>query len=761
MKKLFLILLIFITNIVNADEYPSLHGGTFVQDILASQDFVAGNSYSKFWTYGISKASAKSATNTPYYPSGWNKFKVYVPAGLSLFRLNINTSPNASCRIHAKFRADADNTMDHSSAPGATIPIIQSSQTTFKIVIANTASLENAYESYFRSSTFPGGWLYIDIVADYANTYSENNLNPYLTIQYNIQIRDFNIFNNWLRNTPLLSTNGDPSAAVSSMIINDVATPDTITTRTISLDTGNIYYTGPLIGSATPTVTNFTPTRAIKNQSTLFTVTGEFLPSTLALSIDDATCTQSSYSETSVGFTCTPTASGAKHYTIKSETTGYTITSGLLSVTDTDPSATPITSVSPSFAITDQNTLFSISGNNLPSTLDFAITGADVCQVSGTPTATLVQFNCIPRVAGSKEYNVTTATAGNALYYGLLTVATPTITSFSPTYAYVNTNTAFTASGSNLPTTLSLEMDDTNCTRTSASAAGATFNCLATTTGTKTYRILTDVNGTLLSSGALSIATAPSSSSSGSGTCSNTCPTGFVLADDCTCNPTSSSSQGTSSSRSSSSTSTTCTGSTLPDPFGNVSSCAQQSSSSVSSSSSSKSSSSSSSSSDQNLTSQSMTLSPGWNLISIPIATNNTVDINKTISSSGATIAWKYNVQTDGNTSSASWEKWLQGGAMTLKSGESIFVGLPGTESKSITFSVKSDTNSTRFENTSFNKQTWYLIGYGYATTVGEIKTLYPDSVVWIWENGKYKKLEDNTTTIPAGQGFWFKNKAI
>jgi hypothetical protein len=165
------------------------------------------------------------------------------------------------------------------------------------------------------------------------------------------------------------------------------------------------------------------------------------------------------------------------------------------------------------------------------------------------------------------------------------------------------------------------------------------------------------------------------------------------------------------------------------------------------SSSSARSSSSSSSSSATKIS-----LTEGWNLISIPIPTNEEIDLNTTLGGK-ATIAYKF----DANTTSI-WEKWVPGVSMKLKSGQGLFAGVPsGSSGQSINFSVVADTNSTKFESTSYVVKTWYLLGFGYDITVETIKTKYPNSVIYTMENGAYIKQDANATIIENGTGFWFK----
>jgi hypothetical protein len=161
--------------------------------------------------------------------------------------------------------------------------------------------------------------------------------------------------------------------------------------------------------------------------------------------------------------------------------------------------------------------------------------------------------------------------------------------------------------------------------------------------------------------------------------------------------------------------------------------------------------SSSSSSSSVATQNASTTLQAGWNLISIPIATNQEIDVNATLNGK-ATIAYKF----DANATSI-WEKWLPGISMKLRNGQGLFAGVPPGSAPSINFSVVADTNSTKFESTSYAVNTWYLLGFGYDITVETIKTKYPNSVIFTMENDAYIKQDANTTTIENGTGFWFK----
>lgn len=182
------------------------------------------------------------------------------------------------------------------------------------------------------------------------------------------------------------------------------------------------------------------------------------------------------------------------------------------------------------------------------------------------------------------------------------------------------------------------------------------------------------------------------------------------------------------------------------------------SSSSVASSASSSSVSSSSSSINPNQTYASVQLSEGWNLISVPFNTDDEFDISSLIQNM-ATIGWKFRyITNEGDT--YSWDKWERGTSLRLKNGEGLFVGVPHTilphPSDYISFQgIRKDT-LLKFENKTYVQNKWYLLGFGYELKVSDILALYPNSVIWVMENGAYKKLS-NADTIKIGQGFWFK----
>jgi len=240
MKKILFSFLIMFNLLLHADEYPSLHNGTFLNDILNSANFNSGNDFVKNYTSSITKHSRKSVSSgLPYYPEGWNKFKVYVPAGTRL-SMTFATYPNTTARIHMTWNGSTGG-VNHYNPYGAT-PTTTSTAST---IMTNTTSL-------FLFSDNSSGWLYFDIVEDSANSYAEQGYqsSASLYIGYNIKKVNNDLFNSWLMSTYFLTAMGDPSASVPAINVIDVSTENTPSQRTATLSYGGALYDGTPISSS-------------------------------------------------------------------------------------------------------------------------------------------------------------------------------------------------------------------------------------------------------------------------------------------------------------------------------------------------------------------------------------------------------------------------------------------------------------------------------------------------------------------------------
>ncbi|MCI5161681.1 MAG: hypothetical protein D3917_06595, partial [Candidatus Electrothrix sp. AX5] len=200
-------------------------------------------------------------------------------------------------------------------------------------------------------------------------------------------------------------------------------------------------------------VDSVSPSTATLNERTLFTVTGLRLSSDLRFSLDGCeNVDQILANSTTMVFLCTPRAVGNRSGTIEdffyNRIFDFTVT-----VFD-EPSTLPVvTSVSPGEAVLDEQTIFTVTGQNLPSTLAFFVEEcANLQSLGGTSTSML--FRCIPSwTTGLKDGVVKDESGGTTLYSFQVNVSdetpvtSPIVNSVTPTEAVLNQPTTFTVSG--------------------------------------------------------------------------------------------------------------------------------------------------------------------------------------------------------------------------------------------------------------------------------------------------------------------------
>jgi len=237
MKKLLIASFLFFNTLTHADEYISLHNSVFLDHLLSST-LLSGGNFTENYQLPVNKHSSKSAASgLPYHPQGWDKFKLYVPAGTRA-DVVISTTPNTTLRAHIKFNGINNSTITHYIPLGTVSDAI--TQHTAERVILNSTS-----HSFLNSGQL-GAWLYWDVVEDSANSYAEHGYisQTTLSIQHKLRMLDRQNFDAWLYSTTFLSQGGDPSASMAAMNIIDLTTPDTPSNRAILLDQGSFTYNG-------------------------------------------------------------------------------------------------------------------------------------------------------------------------------------------------------------------------------------------------------------------------------------------------------------------------------------------------------------------------------------------------------------------------------------------------------------------------------------------------------------------------------------
>ncbi|MCI5178254.1 MAG: DUF1566 domain-containing protein [Candidatus Electrothrix sp. AW3_4] len=164
-----------------------------------------------------------------------------------------------------------------------------------------------------------------------------------------------------------------------------------------------------------PVINSISPLTATLDELTTFTVTGEDLPSTLALWIKDCeNVTSLGGTSTSMQFSCTPSwTTGKKAGEVKDAEGGEILHNFTIDVEETE--IPEVTSVSPNKATLDELTTFTVTGEALPSTLALWIKDCEnVTSLGGTSTS--MQFSCTPSwTTGEKDGKVKDEPGGTVL----------------------------------------------------------------------------------------------------------------------------------------------------------------------------------------------------------------------------------------------------------------------------------------------------------------------------------------------------------
>ncbi len=149
---------------------------------------------------------------------------------------------------------------------------------------------------------------------------------------------------------------------------------------------------------------------------TTFTVSGESLPTSLTLAIEDCDELQALGGSTvRRQFRCTPTgALGERAVEVLSDAASTTpIYTHTMVVAGDGPL---VTSVSPTQATVGRTTTFTVVGQSLPTQLSFRMTGCTVSS-TGTPTASIHQFRCtLSGNGGERTATVVETQTGTTLY---------------------------------------------------------------------------------------------------------------------------------------------------------------------------------------------------------------------------------------------------------------------------------------------------------------------------------------------------------
>lgn len=161
-----------------------------------------------------------------------------------------------------------------------------------------------------------------------------------------------------------------------------------------------------------PSIASINPGTATSGVSTIFTVTGEYLPLTAVLSLQDGVCATPT-ARTSTGFTttCTPSGNGQKAIGALTAPGGSVIDARFITVV---AAASLVSSVTPSSATAGVPALFTVTGDRLPLTATLGFQDGN-CDTPTNRTSTGFTLFCTPGSSGVKTISVLDSVGGSVI----------------------------------------------------------------------------------------------------------------------------------------------------------------------------------------------------------------------------------------------------------------------------------------------------------------------------------------------------------
>jgi len=232
----------------------------------------------------------------------------------------------------------------------------------------------------------------------------------------------------------------------------------------------------PPSDGGTISVTSVAPTSATLGASQSFTVRGQGFTSATSVSLSGCnSLSVTSRSATVIRFNCTPSGSaGNRALTVS---TGA-VSDNTLRVRYTQAEPT-VSSVTPTAATVGERQIFTVTGENLNTDLSYTLESCDNLTVLAGASETEQRFRCTPNDAGAQRGAVNDgSTALHTFSVFVAAAANPTVTAVSPETAGMSTPLELVVSGSDLPDSLLVTLD--NCSGMTAVTQTATeqvFSC--------------------------------------------------------------------------------------------------------------------------------------------------------------------------------------------------------------------------------------------------------------------------------------------
>ena len=238
MKKI--VAMLMLTSLwLGASEFVSLTHGQLL-DKMNTQGAKGGSYLSFTDKFQMTHSAGRASGNLEYtVPNGWQRFKIYIPAGMKSGGIVMTPSTNVGFRYYFHFKANINNNIDNAStSPYFTSPYAFEGQQTLAGKGTPTSSI--SLDSYADAiNAAGGGWIYFDILEDNFNlgtNYQDTILHPNLTVSWSVILKDDANVDAWVSNTVFIG--GDPEDAVSVVYSTD---PDG-STQTVQMDRGETHY---------------------------------------------------------------------------------------------------------------------------------------------------------------------------------------------------------------------------------------------------------------------------------------------------------------------------------------------------------------------------------------------------------------------------------------------------------------------------------------------------------------------------------------
>ena len=333
----------------------------------------------------------------------------------------------------------------------------------------------------------------------------------------------FTVYGSNLASTIAMSLQDAPGATpfnVTSTSAQITLTPGASGTKSfyVAQSSGGAAISGsPLtvvVSDPAPSVSSIYPTTATRGVATTFTVYGSNLTSSIAMSLQDAPgATPFNVTSTSAQITLTPGTSGAKSFYVARSSGGAAVGGSPFTIQVSEP-APRVTSISPTTATRGMATTFTVYGSNLASTIAMSLQDAP----GATPfnvTSTSAQITLTPGASGAKSFYVAQASGGSPVSGSPFTVQVvepaSQVTSISPTTATLGVATTFTVSGSNLPSTVAMSLQDAPpATPFNVTANSAQITLTPGASGTKSFYVAQITGGSPISGSPFSVQVAAS-----------------------------------------------------------------------------------------------------------------------------------------------------------------------------------------------------------------------------------------------------------